>query len=332
MPFRIEKIASILCCPDDRKSLRPKDMALECCHCGRIYSVWEEEILELLPSQSAEPQSNPEYAADYQRQFHRTFETQEHAIAWGLLESRSASWKRHRQRQAQTVLSMLERGGVALRDLILCDISAGVGHYTLAYWPHFKWVLHCDLSIEALRCSRDRFRRMGCDNVFLLRVDYFALPFSRSIDRLLCLDTLIRGEDHEKALLNQIQRAISDEGRAIIDFHHWWHNPLRRLGLMRQNFGSNRSYTRSGAEDLMRECGIRDQRLVRFYQELEAPFSKGFSWLLPATRLLYEFGCAASGHASPASAEAFANTSQPNPSKAARSAAEISNAASLCAA
>ena len=330
MPFRIEKIASILCCPDDRKSLRPKDMALECCHCGRIYSVWEEEILELLPSKATEPQSNPEYAADYHRQFHRTFETQEHAIAWGLLESRSASWKRHRERQAQTVLSLLRRGGVPLRDLILCDISAGVGDYTLAYWRHFKWVFHCDLSIEALRCSRDRFRRMGCDNVFFLRVDYFALPFSRSIDRLLCLDTLIRGEDHEKALLNQIQRAISAEGRAIIDFHHWWHNPLRRLGLMRQNFGSNRSYTRSGAEDLMRECGIRDQRLVRFYQELEAPFSKGLSWLLPATRLLYEFGCAASGHASPASAEASSSTSQPK--QAARSAAEISNATSLGAA
>lgn len=292
MPSPIEKIASSLCCPDDRESLRPKDMALECCHCGRNYSVWEEEILELLPSKAAEPWSNPEYTADYHRQFHRTFETQENAIAWGLLESRSASWKRHRERQAQTVLSMLRRDGVALGDLILCDISGGVGDYTLAYWPHFKWVLHCDLSIEALRCARDRFRWMGCDNVFFLRVDYFALPFSRSIDRLLGLDTLIRGEDHEKALLNQIQRALSDGGRAIIDFHHWWHNPLRRLGLMRQNFGSNRSYTRSGAEELLGECGIENPRLVRFYQEFEAdsPFTKRLSWLLPAARLLYEFG------------------------------------------
>jgi hypothetical protein len=138
---------------------------------------------------------------------------------------------------------------------------------------------------------------------------------------------LIRGEDHEGALLNQIERAISSEGRAIVDFHHWWHNPLRRLGLLQQNFGTNRSYTRTGAEGLMRECGIRDQRLVRFYQELEDPFSKGLSWLLPATRLLYEFGCADSGDAPPASTGASSTTSQPSPTKAARRAAEISNAA-----
>ena len=168
---------------------------------------------------------------------------------------------------------------------------------------------------------------MGLENIFFLRVDYFALPFCRSLDRLLCLDTLIRGEDHEKDLLNQIERAISSEGRAIVDFHHWWHNPLRRLGLLRQNFGENRSYTRSGAEGLMRECGIRGTRLVRFHQEFEpqSPFSKGFGWLLPATRLLYEFGCAASAHAVPGSAETFSSNSQPNSSNATRT-AKASNA------
>src|SRR5947208_1409160 len=116
------------------------------------------------------------------------------------------------------------------------------------------------------------------------------LPSLRSsIDRLLCLDTLIRGQDHEKALLNQIERATASEGRAIVDFHHWWHNPLRRLGLLPQNFGNNRSYTRSGAEGLLRECGVEGWRLVRFYQEFapESTSLKRISWLLPATRLLY---------------------------------------------
>jgi ubiquinone/menaquinone biosynthesis C-methylase UbiE len=79
-----------------------------------------------------------------------------------------------------------------LRDLIPCDISRALGDYTLAYWPHFKWVLHCDLSVDALRCARDRCRRVGCYNVFFPRANYFALPFSRSIDRLLCPRHLIR--------------------------------------------------------------------------------------------------------------------------------------------
>jgi SAM-dependent methyltransferase len=220
---------------------------------------------------------------------------------------------------------MLGRDEDRFEDRILCDVSAGVGDYSLAYARHFKWVLHCDLSIDALRYALARSRRMGLQNVFFLRVDYFALPFHRSLDRLLCLDTLIRGEDHERALLSQIQRAISSEGQAIVDFHHWWHNPLRRLGLLPQNFGNNRSYTRGGAEGLMRECGIRDKRLVRFYQEFEAESQslKRLSWLLPATRLLYEFGSAAGGHASRASAETFSAPSQP--SNAAR-AAKVSHA------
>jgi ubiquinone/menaquinone biosynthesis C-methylase UbiE len=311
-----EKIVSHLCCPDDQKSLRSGDEGLECRQCGRTFPVWKGEIIELLPKKPAEPRSNPEYAADYQRQFHQKFENQEDSIAWGLREAQSPSWKLHRERQARRVLTILRSDGAPLKDMILCDVSAGVGDYTLSYARHFKWVLHCDLSVDALRYASGRFRRMGLENVFFLRVDYFALPFSRSIDRLLCLDTLIRGKDHEKALLKQIQRAISAQGRAIIDFHHWWHNPLRRLGLLRQNFGNNFSYARSGAEGLMRECGIEDWRLVRFHQELEpaGSFDKRLSWMLPATRLVYEFGAGVSGPSSLDNAEAsFSTNSQLDP-------------------
>jgi SAM-dependent methyltransferase len=193
----------------------------------------------------------------------------------------------------------MQSDGAPLKDLILCDISAGIGDYTLSYAQHFKGVLHCDLSLNALRYASAKCRRLGTQNVFFLRVDYFALPFNRTIDRLLCLDTLIRGEDHEKALLGQIQKALAYQGRAIIDFHHWWHNPLRRLGLLPPNFGSNRSYARTGAEGLMRECGIDNWRLVRFHQELEpsSRYAQGLSWLLPATRLIYEIGSAFSGPA-----------------------------------
>jgi SAM-dependent methyltransferase/uncharacterized protein YbaR (Trm112 family) len=292
-----EELASILCCPDDQEPLRAGSGALECHQCGRVYSAKKGEILELLPKKPAEGQLSRQYAADYLRQFHRTFEDREEVVAWGLVEARSRSWKLHRKRQSQTVLSLLTEGGIHLQDLILCDVSAGVGDYTLSYAPHFKWVFHCDLSVDALRCACSRSRRMGLENVFFFRVDYFALPFSRSIDRLLCLDTLIRGKDHERVLLIQIQKALSGTGRAVIDFHHWWHNPLRRLGLLRQNFGDNRSYARRDAEGLMRECGIESWRLVRFCQEIEpaSPRTQWLSWFLPATRLVYEFASAVSG-------------------------------------
>jgi SAM-dependent methyltransferase len=324
----IEKLVANLCCPDDQKSLRLRNKVVECCGCGRIYPIWDGEIIELLPKKPAEPQSNPEYAVDYQRKFHQNFENREDSIAWGVREARSPSWRLHRERQARAVLSILQRDRAPLQDLILCDVSAGVGDYTLSYAQHFKWVLHCDLSIDALRHASGRFRRMGLENVFFLRADYFALPFSRSIDCLLCLDTLVRGEEHEKALLCKIQRALTDQGLAIIDFHHWWHNPLRRLGLLRQNFGNNRSYGRSGAEGLIRECGIEDWRLFRFYQELEpgGMYSKALSWILPATRLVYELGATCSGPASSGSAELnLSAISRLDKSEAGRRAAKVSD-------
>jgi SAM-dependent methyltransferase/uncharacterized protein YbaR (Trm112 family) len=299
MRFSTEEIASRLCCPDDQKALRSRNEALECRECGRIYPVQGGQILELLPTKPAAPWSNAEYAAEYDRQFQNTFETEEESRAWDMPETGPPSRKVHRDRQTRAVLAMLEGDGAALDGLVLCDVSAGAGNYTLAYARRFKWVFHCDLSVATLRYAAARSRGMGLTNVLFLRVDYFALPFSRSIDRLLCLDTLIRGNDHEKALLRQIQKALAPPGRAIIDFHHWWHNPLRRLGLLPQNFGTNRSYGRSRAEGLLLECGIEQWRLVRFYQELEASnaFSKRLAWFLPATRLVYELGAAVSGSA-----------------------------------
>lgn len=292
MPSRLEEIAHYLCCPDDQGSFSGEAGGLKCSRCGRVYRSTEEGIVELLPREPAVPVTNREYALAYDRQFHRAFETGEASMAWGARETISRAAIRKRERQGRAVLSMLKAAGRPLGELGLCDISAGPGDYTLFYARHFKWVIHCDLSPDALRYALSRSRQMGVTNIFFLRVDYFALPFRRSLDRILCLDTLIRGPDHDKALLRQIQCALGPEGRAIIDFHHWWHNPLRRLGLLPQNFGQNRSYARHETEKLLREGGIKDWTLFRFYQEFETtnPCYKSITSLLPATRLMYEFG------------------------------------------
>src|SRR5215469_4320502 len=118
-----KEIASLLCCPDDERSLRLKDETLECSHCHRVYPVREGEILELLPSKPAGSPRNPVYAAEYHFEFYRTFEAQEGAIPWGIREAWAPSWRRHRERQVRTVLSMLIKDGVRLRDHTLCDVS-----------------------------------------------------------------------------------------------------------------------------------------------------------------------------------------------------------------
>jgi SAM-dependent methyltransferase len=292
MRFSLEKIACYLSCPDDQAPLHVEPAALQCTQCGRVYPVREGEIVELLPRAPARPSCNQEYALEYDRLFHQAFETHRDEMAWGARNSRVPSGIRKRERQRRVVLSMFMRECQLLGDLVLCDVSAGIGEYTLPCARYFKWVLHSDLSVDSLEYALNRSREMGVSNVFFLRVDYFALPFCGTLNRILCLDTLIRGEAHEKALLGQIRKALGREGRAIVDFHNWWHNPLRRLGLLRQNFGQNRSYARHEAERLLRECGIEDWELVRFYQECEPanPLYKRLPLLLPATRLIYEFG------------------------------------------
>ncbi len=292
MRSSMNEILSRLCCPDDQQSLRSGIGALECSHCRRKFPVQDGDILEILPDKPAEPWSNPEYAANYSHLFYKDLENREEETVWGLGEKHSQSWKLHRERQLRAVFYLLQRDRVPLRDLILCDVSAGVGDYTLTFARHFKLVLHCDLSVDALRYASAKSRQMSLDNVLFLRVDYCALPFSRSLDRLLCIDTLIRGEDHEKILLVQLQKVLSAQGRAIIDFHNWWHNPPRRLGLLPENFGNNRSYSRTEAEGLMRVCGINNWKLTRFHQEFEpgSQLAKRLSWFLPATRLVYEIG------------------------------------------
>jgi SAM-dependent methyltransferase len=292
MLHSLENVIEYLSCPDDKGSLTCSGTAMACTRCGRAYRVTDEGILDLLPREPAVPHANQQYAQEYQRQFHRPLETGDAARAWGTPDKFSPTWMLKRERQQKAVLSILRGSANRLKEQVLCDVSAGSGDYTLSYAPHFKWVFHCDLSGDSLHYAVQRARRMQVSNVIFLHVDYFALPFCRSLDWVICFDTLIRGWDHETALLMQIRRALSEHGKALVDFHNWRHNPLRRLGLLRQNFGQNCSYTRHTAEELLRHVGIEEWRMERFCQEFDptSRWYKGLSSLVPAARLIYEFG------------------------------------------
>ena len=137
-------------------------------------------------------------------------------------------------------------------------------------------------------------------NMFFLRIDYFSPPFQSSLDRVICFDTLIRGESHDAALLDCIRRTLKSEGQAVVDFHNWWHNPVRRLGLLPQNFGENRSYRRPSAAHLLRKTGIVDFDFFPFHQEFDhgAKLHNLLAFALPPTRILYRF----TGKAAPSNA------------------------------
>lgn len=79
-------------------------------------------------------------------------------------------------------------------------------------------------------------------------------------------------------LLRKILESLAPGGRAVVAFHNCWHNPLRRVGFLKQNFADNKSYTRSEAERILRCSGVQEFHYQPFYQE--------FNPWMPRVRIL----------------------------------------------
>ena len=287
----LQDILDLLSCPDDQQSLRRTQTALCCNGCGRHFPVYEDNFVELLPSGAAPlPLSiNEEYRKCYLALFSQKVEDNKTAIAWGAEESATEPWVRKRRRQVLAVFPLATTDIESTRST-LCDIAAGAGYYTFAYAEHFRRILHCDLSIENLNYCRRRAYERSIKNIFFLRIDYFRMPFRHSIDRILCLDTIIRGQGHDGLLLKSITEGLNRGGKAIVDFHNWWHNPLRRLGLLKDTFVSNTSYSRRSAESLLAATGIQEFEYTPFHQEFPSGrVGSMCARLIPPTRLIYSF-------------------------------------------
>lgn len=286
------QLSGLLFCPDDGAKLDCLPPSIECGACKRRFHIYEDGVADLLPRRrnTAPDERNARYWNDYAQEFARPYTPNPKAMAWGALEVSDSKWRRKRLRQVQAVRPLVTNPKLS-KTHVLCDIAAGAGNYTLAYAPLFRAVLHCDLSVDNLSYAARKAERLGIRNIFFLRVDYFSAPFAKAVDRLICFDTLVRGEKHEIALLKTIRRALKPDGSALVDFHNWWHNPLRRLGLLPQNFGQNQSYRRKSAEALLNKGGISRFEFFPFHQELDAGQRPHpvLSRALPSTRLLYRF-------------------------------------------
>lgn len=234
--------------------------------------------------------TNPQFASDYLEVFQRPSERSDQAVGWGAQEIVTPQWARRRERQVEHVKSILqqEKGS----DMhTCCDFSAGAGYYTLGLAALFSGFLHCDLSCDSLFYAAQRVERGGINNIVFLRIDYLQPPFAGRLDCVICMDSLERGEGHERMLLGSIRRSLRPGGLGIVDFHNWWHNPLRRLGMLPQNFGFNHSYSRRAAEALLHSCGIKDFQYFPFCQEFEPSRMLGriAPTILPSTRHVFLF-------------------------------------------
>ena len=271
MECEMGAIANWLSCPDDGESVHYASGQLVCSACRRRFPVHGENLVEMLPLQPIESGAfaNPAYQNGYIRAFGEVYRDKQSGLGWGAEESVPESWSRKRRRQVAAVEPLIT-SGVRGGESVCCDIAAGAGNYTLAYAHRFRFIFHCDLSVDNLNYARRKARERDIHNIFFVRADYFALPFRRSLDRVLCLDALIRGEAHDAVLLRAILGSLAPTGIAIVDFHNWWHNPLRRLGLLPENFVGNRSYTEKELRTLLAGGGVSDFDVQPFVQEAEA--------------------------------------------------------------
>lgn len=290
MSGKLRAILDLLSCPDDGQPLRLTRAQLLCGGCGRNFPLHGEDLAEILPSRPARlpASASADYRRAYLMLFDQQFQKDNTCLAWGAEETATAAWIRKRRRQV-TAVHPLVTEGAERGALVLCDIAAGAGHYTFSYASYFRSVLHCDLSVENLSYASRKAHERNLENIFFLRIDYFQPPFRSSIDRLLCLDTLIRGEVHDSKLLKSIGGCLKPTGRAVIDFHNWWHNPLRRLGFLPDNFHSNRSYSRSETKKLLCEAAFPEATPYSFVQEFNPRswLGKFCSKALPSTRIVY---------------------------------------------
>jgi SAM-dependent methyltransferase len=268
----------LLRCPDDGGELSfPSEGLLRCALCRRQFPATGGDMVSLVGLQPGCIDTSPHYQQDYlaARQEMSPVE------GWRLPEP-AFKFKRRQVRDVATLL------GPAAGDGVVCDFSAGPGYYTLEYARTWRWVIHCDLCLAALEAVRRSAHQQGLTNILFVRMDYFRPPFSGSLQRILCLDTLARGERHEQALLRAILHSLAPAGNAIVDFHNWWHNPLRRMGLLPDNYIHNRSYARHELAPLLHAAGIARYECFPFYQELDT-VSSLVTRILPPTRWMYRF-------------------------------------------
>jgi len=292
MPTPIEALASDpgLFCPDDSQRLEARPDDLSCGLCHRRFPIHDGAIVELLPREATPLDETvpSSYRRAYLAEFKRPFKLEPRAMAWSSPETLPGRLVQRRRRQARWYVSLLSEGA-ALGETILCDFSAGHGTYTLDHASRFRLVMHCDLSVDSLNYARAKALAMGIRNAAFLRIDYFRPPFRASLARIVCCDTLIRGISHDQLLLISIRNSLRRDGIALVDFHNWWHNPLRRMGLLAQNFGDNASYSRGEVKRLLKGLQIAEYDALRFRQEFD-PFGllgKSLGRFVPATRFVY---------------------------------------------
>jgi SAM-dependent methyltransferase/uncharacterized protein YbaR (Trm112 family) len=248
---KILLIEEAISCPDCKAKISYQDPNFICTECRREFP-FKDGILEMLPSapiQYAFDKRSAHHESVYKTLFHTKREDANLERSWGNPEAVPAKWLSTKLGHVSFIKKLIEENTTARN--IFCDFSGGSGYYTFEFYKLFKWVFHCDLSIESMLYTRKKAEEKNIDNIIFIRTDYTRPPFNGTLDVIFCGDSLIYSPFHEGLVLNGINQSLNEGGYAIFDFHNWWHNPLRRLGLMKNPFGECYSYSKQQTDNFV---------------------------------------------------------------------------------
>jgi SAM-dependent methyltransferase len=244
-----EQIARYFRCPDDGSHLHPNGKTLRCERCGRDFSRLGPRIFEL---KALAPKGvNSAVQSGYVAIHAEELALNGHGPGWGDLDSANPGKREFVKRERATIAALL--GNKA--EGVVVDVSGGVGNYSSFLADKAQTVIHCELHVPSFaQACRQHAQRQ---NLFFARSDYLALPLADgSADGVICTDTLIRGVEHERALLAEIRRILKPGGRAVVDFHHHRFQRIQRRSPLAK------CYALDGFLALAAESGLVVERVM----------------------------------------------------------------------
>lgn len=208
-----EQIVQCFRCPDDGGRLHAGREKLCCEHCGREFRRLGNRALELT---ALTPKAvNSSVQNGYEAIHAAELALDVNGPGWGDLDSANPGKREFVRHERATIAALL--GDRA--EGVVVDVSGGVGNYSSFLAGRARTVIHCELHVPSFaQACREHAQQQ---NLFFARSDYLALPLANGVaDGVVCTDTLIRGVEHERALLAEICRILKPGGRAVLDFQH----------------------------------------------------------------------------------------------------------------
>lgn len=281
----LDRLGEWLVCPDDRGELSKTSSSFQCTYCGRKFSIYADNFVEVLPSKRypLEAKTLPEqlYVKYYQQLAEAPFEWNPKATGWGYLPHLPVGHRLLYLNERELVGRLLPS-----HLKVLCDITGGVGNYTLYFADRAEVIVHCDLDVNNLNHALRRAKEAQMENVCFVRCDYLYWPFAQEVfDCIMCLDTFERGEVHDGRLLEVMSHALKPGGQLIMDFHNRNHRlPFRPERTM--------SYRRGRVREMLQQAGLQVVQmfplgclpgsLVRWPWQFQV--NKVLTFFLPPTR------------------------------------------------